>query len=148
MPSSRTKTLLSETKERSGVIRVKQAFRDLLKRSPAPRIVNVSSSTASLPLTADLDNPNFRTRYGVYQSFKSVLNMYSVNLAHQLRDALFNVNVVCTGYTKTDFTNHQATSTADEAGQRIVKYAHTEHNGPTGKFSSEDDFTVPANYPW
>jgi NAD(P)-dependent dehydrogenase (short-subunit alcohol dehydrogenase family) len=36
-----------------GVIRVTQAFIDLLKKSPEPRIVNVSSSQGSLTLASD-----------------------------------------------------------------------------------------------
>jgi len=131
-----------------GVVRVTQAFIDLLKGAPAPRIVNVSTSMASLTLAADLTNPNYPTRYVVYQSSKSALNMYTVNLAYELRDTLFKVNAVCPGYTQTDFTNHQGTSTIAEAGQRIVKYALIGQDGPTGKFISEEYFPEPANCPW
>lgn len=41
-----------------GVITVTAAFLPLLRRSAAPRIVNVSSSAGSLALTADFDNQN------------------------------------------------------------------------------------------
>ena len=37
--------------------------------------------------------------------------MYTINLAYELRNTSFKVNMVCPGYTKTDFTNHQGTST-------------------------------------
>ncbi|CAN5425703.1 SDR family oxidoreductase [soil metagenome] len=131
-----------------GVVRVTQAFIDLLKRSAAPRIVNVSTSMASLTLAADLTNPNYPTRYVVYQSSKSALNMYTINLAYELRDTRVKVNAVCPGYTQTDFTNHQGTSTVEEAGQRIVKYALIGQDGPTGKFISEEYFPEPANCPW
>jgi NAD(P)-dependent dehydrogenase (short-subunit alcohol dehydrogenase family) len=131
-----------------GVVRVTRAFIDLLKRSSAPRIVNVSTSMASLTLAADLNNANYPNRFVVYQSSKTALNMYTVNLAYELRDTLFKVNAVCPGYTQTDFTNHQGTSTAEEAGQRIVKYALIGQDGPTGKFISEEYFPEPANCPW
>lgn len=128
-----------------GVVRVTQAFIDLLRKSPEPRIVNVSTAMASLTLAAD---PGNSTRYAMYQSSKSALNMYNVNLAYELRNSPFRVNAVCPGYTQTDFTNHQGTSTVQEAGQRIAKYALIDQHGPTGKFISEEYFPEPASCPW
>jgi len=131
-----------------GVAGVTQAFIDLLSAAPQPRIVNVSSAMASLALYADLDNDSFANRYPVYQASKTALNMYTINLAHELRNSPFKVNAVCPGYTKTDFTGHQGTSTVEEAGQRIVKYALLGPDGPTGKFFSEEYFPAPATCPW
>lgn len=131
-----------------GVVRVTQAFISLLRKSAEPRIVNVSTSMASLTLAADLGNSNYPTRYVIYQSSKSALNMYTINLAYELRDTSFKVNAVCPGYTRTDFTNHQGSSTAEEAGQRIIKYAMIGQDGPTGKFFSEEYFPEPQNCPW
>jgi NAD(P)-dependent dehydrogenase (short-subunit alcohol dehydrogenase family) len=131
-----------------GVVGVTQAFIDLLEKSAEPRIVNVSTAMASLTLYADLDNANFATRYPVYQSSKAALNMYTISLAHQLRDTPFKVNAVCPGYTKTDFTGHQGTSTVEEAGQRITKYALIGPDGPTGNYFSEEYFPAPATCPW
>jgi len=74
--------------------------------------------------------------------------MYTINLAYELRNTSFKVNMVCPGYTKTDFTNHQGTSTVQEAGRRIVKYALIGQDGPTGKFISEEYFPDPAGCPW
>lgn len=128
-----------------GVVSVTQAFVDLLKKSPEPRIVNVTSAMGSLTLAAD---PSGNYHMAVYQSSKSALNMYTVNLAYELRDLPFKVNMVCPGYTKTDFTSHQGTSTVEEAGQRIAKYALIGQDGPTGKFISEEYFPEPASCPW
>jgi len=128
-----------------GVVRVTQAFIDLLKKSSEPRIVNVSTAMASLTLAADLTNP---TKLVVYQSSKAALNMYTVNLAYELRDTPFKVNAVCPGYTQTDFTSHQGTSTVEQAGQRIFKYAIIDQDGPTGKFFSEEYYPEPASCPW
>jgi NAD(P)-dependent dehydrogenase (short-subunit alcohol dehydrogenase family) len=127
-----------------GVAGVTQAFIDLLKRSPEPRIVNVTSAMGSLTLASDLANP---VRLAVYQASKAALNMYTLNLAYELRDTSFRINAVCPGYTQTDFTNHAGTSTVHEAAQRIVKYALIGHDGPTGKYFSEEYF--PGSYcPW
>jgi len=131
-----------------GVVRVTQAFIDLLKRAPEPRIVNVSTAMASLTLAADIEGSNYPKRFVVYQSSKSALNMYTVNLAYELRDTPFKVNAVCPGYTQTDFTGHQGTSTSEEAGQRIAKYALIGPDGPTGKYFSEEYFPAPATCPW
>lgn len=131
-----------------GVAGVTQAFIDLLRQSPQPRIVNLSSSMASLTLYADFDNDTYAYRLPVYQASKTALNMYTLNLAYELRDTPFKVNAVCPGYTKTDFTGHQGSSTVEEAGQRIVKYALIGPDGPTGKYFSEEYFPAPATCPW
>ncbi|KLT67194.1 SDR family NAD(P)-dependent oxidoreductase [Pedobacter sp. BMA] len=131
-----------------GVVRVTEAFIDLMQKSPEPRIVNVSTAMASLTMAADIFGNNFPKRYVIYQSSKSALNMYTINLAFELRDTRFKVNAVCPGYTQTDFTNQQGTSTPEQAGQRIAKYALIGQDGPTGKYFSEEYFPEPANCPW
>lgn len=131
-----------------GVVRITQAFIGLLKKSAEPRIVNVSTAMASLTLAADIYGNNYPKRFVVYQSSKSALNMYTVNLAYELRYTPFKINAVCPGYTQTDFTGHQGTSTAEEAGQRIAKYALLNQDGPTGQYFSEEYFPDPANCPW
>ncbi|MBW8685224.1 SDR family oxidoreductase [Chitinophaga rhizophila] len=131
-----------------GVVRVTQAFIDMLQKSPEPRIVNVSTSMASLSLAADIYNDNYPQRYVVYQSSKSALNMYTINLAYELRNTPFKVNAVCPGWTQTDFTGLQGTSTPEQAGQRIAKYALIGQDGPTGKYFSEEYFAAPSTCPW
>lgn len=130
-----------------GVIGVTQAFIELLKKSSGPRIVNVSSAMASLTLAADTSSPGYDNKMAVYQSSKTALNMYTVNLAYELHHTPFKVNAVCPGWTKTDFTGQQGTSTAEEAGQRIAKYALIGQDGPTGKYFSEEYFPE-SSCPW
>jgi len=121
-----------------GVVSVTQAFMDLLRKSEAPRIVNVSTSVGSLSLQSNPDWPAYDyAKYAVYASSKAAMNMYLVHLAYELRDTAFRINAVCPGYTKTDFTNHIGGEVAD-AGRRIVKYALIGPEGPTGKFFSEE----------
>ena len=131
-----------------GVAGVTQAFVDLLEQAPQPRIVNVSTSMASLTLYADFANDTYAYRLPVYQASKAALNMYTIQLAYELRDKPFKVNAVCPGYTKTDFTGQQGSSTVEEAGQRIAKYALLGPDGPTGQFFSEEYFPAPASCPW
>lgn len=131
-----------------GVARVTQAFIDLLRKSPEPRIVNVSTSVGSLTLQSD---PNWQAysyaKYAVYGASKAALNMYTVHLAYELRDTAFKINAVCPGYTKTDFTG-QVGGEIDVAAKRIIKYALIDQNGPTGKFFSEETNPETGEIPW
>ncbi len=131
-----------------GVVRVTQAFIDLLKKSPGPRIVNVSSSQGSLTLHSDPAYKYYDYKGAVYLSSKSALNMYTVVLAYELKDTHFKVNAVCPGYTKTDFNGHRGTGTVEEAGMRIIKYALIDKEGPTGKFFSEENNPATGEIPW
>ena len=131
-----------------GVVRVTQAFIDLLRNSPEPRIVNVSSSQGSLTLASNPSNKYYHHKGAVYQSSKSALNMYTITLAYELRDTAFKVNAVDPGFTKTDFNNHRGTGTVEEAGSRIVKYALIDKDGPTGKYFSEEMNPETGEIPW
>ncbi|MEQ8685697.1 MAG: SDR family oxidoreductase [Imperialibacter sp.] len=131
-----------------GVARVTQAFIDLLRKSAAPRIVNVSTSVGSLSLQSNPAWPAYDyAKYAVYGASKAAMNMYTVHLAYELRDTAFKVNAVCPGYTKTDFTN-QVGGEVEVAGKRIVKYALLDQNGPTGKFFSEETNPETGEIPW
>lgn len=143
-----TTTQFRETYETNvfGVVSVTQAFIDLLKASAEPRIVNVSSSMGSLSLTAD--SSFFPVKYALYQSSKSALNMYTINLAYELLGTSFKVNAVDPGYTATDFNNDQGTGNVSEAGRRIIKYALLDNNGPTGGFFSEESSPETGICPW
>ncbi|MDQ2864343.1 MAG: SDR family oxidoreductase [Bacteroidota bacterium] len=131
-----------------GVIRVTQAFIDLLKMSPEPRIVNVSSSQGSLTLASDTSNKYYNHKGAVYQPSKSALNMYTIILAYELKDTNIKVNAVDPGFIKTDFNNHRGTGTVEEAGARIVKYVLIGNDGPTGKFFSEEYNPSTGEIPW
>ncbi len=131
-----------------GVVRVTQAFIDLLKKSPEPRIVNVSSSQGSLTLASDPTNKYYHHKGAVYQSSKSALNMYTITLAYELRDTLVKVNMVDPGFVATDFNNHRGFGTVEEAGTRIAKYALIGEDGPTGKYFSEELNPETGEIPW
>jgi NAD(P)-dependent dehydrogenase (short-subunit alcohol dehydrogenase family) len=131
-----------------GVVRVTQAFIDLLRRSSAPRIVNVSSSQGSITLHSDPTYKYYDYKGVVYLSSKSALNMYTVVLAYEFKNTPFKINAVCPGYTKTDFNGHRGSGTVKEAGKRIVKYALIGEDGPTGKFFSEENNPETGEIPW
>ena len=131
-----------------GVVRVTQAFLDLLKKSSEPRIVNVSSGQGSLTMCSDPTSKYYNHKGAVYQSSKSALNMYTINLAYELRDTAFKVNAVCPGFTNTDLNNHRGTGTVEEAAARVIKYALIDQDGPTGKFFCEEIYPETGECPW
>lgn len=131
-----------------GVARVTKVFIELLRNSPEPRIVNVSTSVGSLTLQSDPTWPAYDyAKYAVYGASKAALNMYTVHLAYELKDTAFKINAVCPGYTSTDFTGHSG-GEVEEAAKRIVKYALIDQNGPTGKFFSEETNPETGEVPW
>lgn len=131
-----------------GVVRVTQAFLDLLQKSDEPRIVMVSSSQGSITLHSDPTYKYYHHKGVVYLSSKSALNMYTVNLAYELRDTNFKINAVSPGFTKTDFNRHRGTETVEDAGKRIVKYALIGNDGVTGKFFCEETNPETGEIPW
>jgi len=131
-----------------GVVRVTQAFIDLLKKSTEPRIVNVSSSGCSLTLHNDPTWKYYSHKAALYPSSKAALNMYTIDLAYRLKDSAFKVNAVCPGFVATDFNGHRGTGTVQEGGSRIAKYAMIGNDGPTGKFIAEEYNPETGETPW
>ncbi|MGS2763849.1 SDR family oxidoreductase [Sinomicrobium sp. M5D2P9] len=131
-----------------GVARVTQAFIDMMHKAEEPRIVNVSSSGCSLTLHCDPTWKYYSHKAAVYPASKAALNMYTINLAYELRDTPFKVNAVCPGFVATDFNGHRGTGTVQEAGTRIAKYAMIGADGPTGKFISEEHNPETGDCPW
>ena len=131
-----------------GVVRVTQAFFDLMQQAPQPRIVNVSSSGCSLTLHSDPTWQYYTHKAAVYPASKAALNMYTIDLAYELRDTPFKVNAVCPGFVATDFNSHRGTGTVEEAGTRISKYAMIGADGPTGKFIAEEYNPETGKTPW
>jgi NAD(P)-dependent dehydrogenase (short-subunit alcohol dehydrogenase family) len=120
-----------------GVIAVTQAMLPLLREAPAARIVNVSSSTASLAMNSDPANPR-RGMFGTYSSSKTALNAIIVAFAADLESAGIKVNAACPGFTATDLNNFEGTRTVQQAAREPVRLALLDANGPTGTYSNDD----------
>ncbi|NIJ52926.1 SDR family oxidoreductase [Dyadobacter arcticus] len=131
-----------------GVIETTQAFMDLLKNSPEPRIVNVTSGLGSLTLHNDPNWKYYHVKGAVYTSSKAALNAYTIVLAYELRDTAFKVNVVDPGYTATDFNQHSGPGTVEDAAARLVKAATLAADGPTSQFFSDDNELGTGISPW
>ncbi|MDO7876158.1 SDR family oxidoreductase [Hymenobacter sp. ASUV-10] len=131
-----------------GVIEVTQAFLDLLRRSPAPRIVNVTSGLGSLTLHTDPSWKYYAVKGAAYAPSKAALNAYTIMLAYELRDTPFKVNAVDPGYTATDFNHHSGPGTVADAAARVVKAAVLGPDGPTSQFFSDDNAPDTGISPW
>ncbi len=131
-----------------GVIEVTQAFIDLLRQSPEPRIVNVTSGLGSLTLHNDPAWKYYTIKPAIYFPSKAALNAYTIVLAYSLRDTSFKVNAVDPGYTATDFNHHSGTGTVPDAAARVVKAALFGPDGPTGQFFSDDNAPETGISPW
>lgn len=131
-----------------GVIEVTQAFIDLLKQSPEPRIVNVTSGLGSLTLQNDPSWKHYAVKPASYVASKAALNAYTIVMAYNLRDTRFKINVVDPGYTATDFNNHSGPGTVPDAAARVVKAATFGADGPTGQFFSDDNAPETGISPW
>ena len=148
-----TSTSLSTVKEVFainvfGVIEVTQVFIDLLRQSPAPRIVNVTSGLGSLTLHNDPSWKYYTVKGAAYQPSKAALNAYTIMLAYELRDTPFKVNAVDPGYTATDFNHHSGPGTVPDAAARVVKAALLGPDGPTSQFFSDDNAPETGISPW
>ena len=131
-----------------GVIAVTQAFIDLLRQSPAPRIVNVTSGLGSLTLHNDPSWKYYPVKGAAYQPSKAALNAYTIMLAYELRDTPFKVNAVDPGYTATDFNHHSGPGSVADAAARLVKAALLGPDGPTSQFFSDDNAPETGISPW
>ena len=131
-----------------GVIEVTQAFIDLLRKSPEPRIVNVTSGLGSLTLHNDPVWKYYAIKPAIYFPSKAALNAYTIALAYSLRDEPFKVNAVDPGYTATDFNHHSGPGTIPDAAARVVKAAVLGQDGPTGQFFSDDNAPDTGISPW
>jgi NAD(P)-dependent dehydrogenase (short-subunit alcohol dehydrogenase family) len=122
-----------------GVIAVTQAMLPLLREAPAGRIVNVSSSRASLTLTSDPADSRRRAMFGVtYSASKTALNAITVAFALDLESTGIKVNAAAPGFTKTAMNNFEGMRTVEQAAREPVRLALLGPDGPTGTFSSED----------
>jgi NAD(P)-dependent dehydrogenase (short-subunit alcohol dehydrogenase family) len=127
-----------------GVIAVTNAMLPLLRRSPAPRIVNVSTHAASLTIASDPDGPLATLpASAAYAPSKTALTALTVQYAKELRKDGILINAVAPGYVDTDSNNHSGFLTVAQGAAVLVRLATLGADGPTGGFFSED-----GSVPW
>jgi NAD(P)-dependent dehydrogenase (short-subunit alcohol dehydrogenase family) len=119
--------LLRKTLETNtlGALRVARAFVPLLRKSKAPRVINVSSGGGQLTGGADGWSP-------AYCISKTALNSVTLQLATALPK--FAVNSVCPGWVRTDMGGQDASRSVEEGADTIVWLAADASQKVTGKF--------------
>jgi NAD(P)-dependent dehydrogenase (short-subunit alcohol dehydrogenase family) len=108
-----------------GALRVTRAFAPLLRKSKAPRVINVSSGSGQLTGGADGWAP-------AYSISKTALNGVTVQLAAVLPK--FAVNSVCPGWVRTEMGGEDASRSVEEGADTIVWLATEAPQDLTGKF--------------
>lgn len=108
-----------------GAWRTVLAFLPLLRQSPHPRIVNVSSEGGSLAGMGG-GTPSYHTS-------KAALNALTLTLAAELRRDRILVNAICPGWTATDMGEHGGRPVADGAAS-VMWGVQLPDDGPTGGF--------------
>jgi NAD(P)-dependent dehydrogenase (short-subunit alcohol dehydrogenase family) len=121
-----------------GALRVAQAMLPLLRKSPAGRIVNVSSGLGSLTFNSDPEWSGSSWKLIGYNGSKAAMNMMTVHLAHELRGTKVKVNSVNPGYTKTDLNANTGTQPVEVGAIEATRLALLDENGPTGGSFSKD----------
>jgi NAD(P)-dependent dehydrogenase (short-subunit alcohol dehydrogenase family) len=121
-----------------GALRVAQAMLPMLRKSPAGRIVNISSGLGSLTFNSDPAWSGYDVKLIGYNASKAALNMLTVHLAYELRGTKIKVNSANPGYTKTDLNNNQGTQPVEVGAIEATRLALLDENGPTGQSFSKD----------
>jgi len=115
----------------------------LLEKSPAGRIVNLSSILGSLTLHADPKSPIYNAKSFAYDASKTALNAFTVHLAYELRNTKIKVNSAHPGWVKTEMGGEQAPMELTEGSKTSVALATLPDNGPTGGY-----FHLGKPLPW
>ena len=116
------------------VIALTKELLPLIRKSPAGRIVNLSSILGSLTLHADPKSPIYNSKPFAYDASKSALNAYTIHLAHELKDTPIKVNSAHPGWVKTEMGTDAAPMEIPDGAKTSVELALLGPDGPSGQF--------------
>lgn len=127
------------------LVSLTQKLLPLVKKSDAGRIVNLTSILGSLALHSDPNSPIAgSSSSGVaYNASKAALNMFTVNLANELKDTPIKVNAAHPGWVKTDMGGQEAPLEIPDGAKTSVILATLPNDGPTGGY-----FFLGDSLPW
>lgn len=145
LPSAVTAEALRKVFETNffGVVLFTQPLIPLLRAADTASVVNVSSGLGSMKTNSDPQDPFYHAKLLAYNASKAALNMFTLNLAYELRETKVKVNSVSPGYVATDMTDHKGVMTVEQGAVEIVRLAQLSAEGPTGGF-----FSLEGTYPW
>jgi NAD(P)-dependent dehydrogenase (short-subunit alcohol dehydrogenase family) len=126
-----------------GVAETTHACLPLLTQAESPRIVNVSSTTASLQLTTeDKDFGGDHSVRAAYSTSKAALNMLTLhyNKAFQADESLrhIKINAITPGYVATEMNHGLGVRTVEQGARALVTLALKGEDSPTGGYFNED----------
>ncbi len=126
------------------VVALTQTLLPLIRKSPAGRIVNLSSILGSLSVLSSPDS-GVGDAFKVlgYNASKTALNMFTVLLADELRDTPIKVNSAHPGWVKTEMGGEAALLDVEAGARTSVRLATLAEDGPTGGF-----FHLEDRLPW
>lgn len=110
------------------LIALTQTLLPLVKKSDAGRIVNLSSSMGSMKLNKTADSS------AAYNASKAAVNMFTVNLANELKDTPIKVNAADPGWVQTDMGGDDANLKVEDGAKTSVALATLPDDGYTGKY--------------
>lgn len=119
------------------LVALTQTLLPLVRRAEAGRIVNLSSSMGSLRLNGDASSST------AYNASKAAVNMFTINLANELKETAVKVNSADPGWVRTDMGGESALLDVESGARTTVTLATLPADGPTGKF-----FHLGAEVPW
>lgn len=134
--STVSEKILRETFEINffSAVALTQTLLPLIKKSPAGRIVNLSSVLGSLTLHADPKSPIYEAKAFSYDASKTALNAFTVHLAAELKNTNIKVNSAHPGWVKTDMGGAGADLEVTEGAKTSIQLATLPENGPTGTY--------------
>jgi NAD(P)-dependent dehydrogenase (short-subunit alcohol dehydrogenase family) len=121
------------------VIELTQKLLPLISKAPEGRIVNLSSILASLTLHSMPNSPIDPAKAFAYNASKTALNVYTVHLAHELRETNIKVNSAHPGWVKTELGGENAPMEVADSYKTSLHLATLDKNGPNGGFFHEAD---------
>ena len=123
-----------------GVVRVTNAMLPLLRRSAAPRIVNMSSGVGSL--TRQSGGGDTGPISAAYSPSKTMLNAVTIQYAKELRGTNVLVNAACPGFVATDLNGFRGVRTPEQGAAIAIRLATLPDDGPSGGYF-EDAGPIP-----
>jgi len=125
------------------VVALTNTLLPLIRKSPAGRIVNLSSILGSLTLHSDPGSPIYDAKHLAYDASKSALNAYTIHLAWELRHTPIKVNSAHPGWVKTEMGGPDAIMEVADGAKTSTILALLPDDGPTGGY-----FHMGKPLPW
>ncbi len=120
------------------LVALTQRMLPLLRRSEAGRIVNLSSSRASLTMNADPRHPFGDPQTLAYSASKAAVDLFTIMLAHELEGTSIKVNSADPGWVKTEMGGEGARLEVADGAKTSIRLATLPDDGPSGGFFHGD----------